>query len=115
MGRRRLKLTFPADAFLPGLEAYKSYLDSCDADDGSFSGTHLTEIIDGFGSTLVAHLKDEIPTLLGLSKYGSKLPLLDMTNLESQKSPMHISATGNHSPGDVYFIVHSKLGSCHVF
>jgi hypothetical protein len=80
------------DAFLPGLEAYKNYLDSCTTE--TFSGIDLTHLIDDFGSTLVTHLTDEIPTLLSLSSYGSKLPLLNMINLESKKSPLFVSITG---------------------
>jgi hypothetical protein len=82
------------DAFLPGFQAYETYLSQCTVDPTNFSGAHLIRLIDGFGSTLVTHLSDEIPTLISLNQYGSKLPLLDMINAESQKSPLHISITG---------------------
>ena len=59
-----------------------------------FSGTHLNTIIDSFAPTLLEHLKDEIPTLLSLSRFGSQLRFLDGINLESKKSPLHLSITG---------------------
>jgi hypothetical protein len=87
-------MTELSDAFLPGLDAYKTYLDTCAADPTIFSGTHLTKLIDDFAPLLFTHLSDEIPTLLSLSPHGSKLPLLKMINLESKKSPMYVSITG---------------------
>ena len=87
-------LIYGKDAFLPGLEAYKTYLDTYTSEPTTFSGTHLTNIVDDFAPALVTHLADEIPSLLSLSKYGSKLPLLQMINLESKKSPLFVSITG---------------------
>ncbi|PMD48704.1 hypothetical protein L207DRAFT_539882 [Hyaloscypha variabilis F] len=81
-------------AFLPGLEAYSEYLNSVTATPEIFSGEHLNTIIDSFASTLVEHLSDEIPTLLSLSRFGSKLRFLDGVNTESKKSPLHLSMTG---------------------
>lgn len=81
------------DAFLPGLDTYKEYLNSCSTKPETFLGKQLISIIDSFAPTLFTHLSDEIPTLLALSKFGSKLPLLDMINAESQRSPLHQSIT----------------------
>jgi hypothetical protein len=39
-------------------------------------------------------MADEIPSLLSLSRFGSKLDLLDMINAESAKTPMYASTTG---------------------
>jgi hypothetical protein len=82
------------EAFLPGLRAYKSYLDQCTVDPTIFSGAHLMQLIDNFGSILVTHLSDEIPTLISLTPHGSKLPLLQMINNEAMRSPTQISITG---------------------
>ena len=71
------------EALLPGLRAYKSYLDRCTVDPTIFSGAHLRQLIDNFGSNLVTHLSDEIPTLISLTPHGSKLPLLQMINNEA--------------------------------
>lgn len=71
-----------------------SYLKSCTTDPSTFSGTHLNFLIDTFAPTLITHLSEEIPTLLALSRFGCTLPLLDMINLEAQKSPLFISITG---------------------
>ncbi|CZR62061.1 uncharacterized protein PAC_11958 [Phialocephala subalpina] len=80
-------------AFLPGLSAYKQYLTTCSTKPET-SGYQLVSIIDSFAPTLFTHLTDEIPTLLALSKFGSKPPLLDMINAESQKPPLHQFITG---------------------
>lgn len=75
------------NTFLPGLDAYKEYLTKC-ATKPDFSES------DSFAPDLFTHLLDEIPTLFSLSKFGDKLPLLDMVNSESPKSPLHQSITG---------------------
>jgi len=82
------------DAFLPGLEAYAEYLNSVTSSPDSFSGKHLNNIIDSFAPMLIEHLSDEIPTLLSLSRFGSQLRFLDGINMESKKSPLHLSMTG---------------------
>lgn len=87
-------LMYCKGAFLPGLEAYKAYLNTCISEPAVFSGTHLTRLIDDFAPALVTHLADEIPTLISLSRHGSNLPLLQMINLESKKSPLFLSITG---------------------
>ncbi|TAQ88517.1 hypothetical protein B7494_g3157 [Chlorociboria aeruginascens] len=82
------------DAFLPGIKAFREYLDSISSTPEEFSGNHLTQLIDDFAPVLTEHLSDEIPTLLALSRFGDKLPLRDMINFESKKSPLFVSKTG---------------------
>jgi hypothetical protein len=82
------------DAFLPGLQAYSEYLSMVTLDPASFSGARLNTIIDGFAPLLLVHLADEIPTLLSLSRFGSQVRFLDGINMESKKSPLHLSMTG---------------------
>jgi hypothetical protein len=86
--------------FLPGLLAYKSYLADCAKHPSEFSGAKLNSIIDEFAPNLLKHLNDEIPTLLALSRFGTKLPLLDMVNQEALRSPQTLSKTG----GVVFFL-----------
>jgi hypothetical protein len=79
---------------LPGLQAFSSYLSTVSTDPNSFSGTHLNSLIDDFAPTLTKHMADEIPSLLSLSRFGSKLDLLGMINAEGAKTPLHLTKTG---------------------
>lgn len=87
------QLTRIPDAFLPGLRAYSEYLQSVTPTPQTFSGARLNAIIDSFAPVLILHLSDEIPTLLSLSRFGSQLRFLDGINMESKKSPLHLSMT----------------------
>lgn len=82
------------DALLPALTVYCTYLKHCTVNPASFSGTHLNKLIDDFAPALVEHLSDEILSFLSLSRFGSKLPLLNMIDRESKRSPLNLSITG---------------------
>jgi hypothetical protein len=82
------------DAVLPALTVYCTYLKHCTVNADSFSGTHLNKLIDDFAPVLVEHLSKEIPSLLSLSRFGPKLPLLNMIDRECKRSPLNLSTTG---------------------
>src|SRR5271154_1928202 len=74
------------DEFESGIEAYKTYLLSLAGQESSFSPTELLSIIDTFSGPLVTHLRDEIPTLLSLSRFGPSIPFLSLSETEMQKA-----------------------------
>jgi hypothetical protein len=83
------------DAFLPPLEAYKSYLTSISKTPQNFSGVHLNTLIDAFAPTLFDHLTEEISSLLSLSRFGdNKLPLASIWEPISRKSGSELAKTG---------------------
>lgn len=90
-------LMFHTDAFLPGLTAFENYLTASAAAPETFSGIHLNTLIDAFGSILVEHLTDEIPSLLALSRFESSLPLLTIGNKEAQKASAKLAKTRGSS------------------
>lgn len=57
-------------AFGPGLDRFAEYVSNTPA--ASYSGKNLIEMIDEFGPSLTQHLKEEIPSLLELDKFGGK-------------------------------------------
>lgn len=59
--------------FGAGLESLKEYAEGVLADKHGFEGGKVVEIIDGFGESLVKHLTEEIPTLVGLRAHGEKM------------------------------------------
>ena len=76
--------------FHPGLEEYGTYLKQCMDGKEAFDGKHLVGIIDRFGKSLTDHLREEIPTLVGLEQYSKGREeemkgLEDMFNSESAK------------------------------
>jgi hypothetical protein len=79
-------------AFEGGLEAYQHYLTDLAGKEDEFSGKRLLKLIDDFAPALQTHLSDEIPTLLALRKYGSKLPLLEI--LSSARGDSSLAKTG---------------------
>jgi len=74
-----------ADAFEPGLKAYGAYLSSLAGVEHKFNPSRLISLIDDFGPALYTHLKEEIPSLLALERFGSELPLLDMMTAEGRR------------------------------
>jgi hemerythrin-like domain-containing protein len=73
------------EAFHDGLAEFASYLEGLlKGDVSQFSGTKLRSILDSFAPALNQHLHDEIPTLLGLAKYGDKLDLKGLLEKEAQ-------------------------------
>jgi hypothetical protein len=60
-------------AFESGLTTFDDYVKAVIAGKETFDGQKMVKIIDSFGSVLVQHLSDEIPTIVGLRKYADKL------------------------------------------
>lgn len=60
-------------AFNPGLEALEKYVNALRAKEDVYDGEKIISLIDGFGTTLTDHLKDEIKTLEDLAQYESKI------------------------------------------
>ncbi|KAI5459693.1 hemerythrin HHE cation binding domain-containing protein [Mariannaea sp. PMI_226] len=58
------------EAFHEGLETFKSYIQECISGKVKFDSAKIITIIDEFGETLTQHLREEIPTILGLREYG---------------------------------------------
>lgn len=95
------------EAFLAPLAAYKTYLLSVSNNPEAFSGIHLTSLIDDFAPTLFDHLRDEIPSLLSLSRFGpEKLPLADIWKPIGRKSGEGLSKTGAF----MFFLLNIDLG-----
>lgn len=82
------------EAFHGGLAEFASYLESLlKGDVRQFSGTKLRSILDSFAPALNQHLHDEIPTLLGLAKYGDKLDLKGLMENEAEQVMRGLSKT----------------------
>jgi hypothetical protein len=79
---------------LPGLEAYKQYLQTVTQNPLSFQSTHLLQLISAFAPVLLEHMADEIPTLLSLSRYGDALPLKQTLEAEAKQASRHQTITG---------------------
>jgi hemerythrin-like domain-containing protein len=55
-------------AFEEGLKKFEDYI--YNATPETYNGNEVKRMVDSFGEILAVHLRDEIPTLLGLEKYG---------------------------------------------
>ena len=82
----RLKLTYVVEAFEVGIEEYKNYLLSLHGHEEDFSAAKLISIIDSFSPALMTHLTEEIPAILSLSRFGSKIPFLKLSEVEMRKA-----------------------------
>lgn len=56
--------------FEPGLKIFEEYLYAATPE--TYDGKRVKKLLEDFAVALVPHLSDEIPTLLGLEKYGGK-------------------------------------------
>ncbi|KAJ9137900.1 Hemerythrin HHE cation binding domain-containing protein [Pleurostoma richardsiae] len=74
-------------AFHGGMEALHAYVEGCVARTEEYDGVKVVKIIDTFGAILRQHLSDEIPTLLGLRRFGAEkmAAVEDVLNAESAK------------------------------
>jgi len=63
-------------AFEAGLEAFVAYIRDAIAKKEKYDGKRIVALIDAFAEPLRDHLADEIPTILGLRKYGDKMAKL---------------------------------------
>jgi hypothetical protein len=86
-------LTYPPEAFEAGLEDYKIYLLSLHGQENEFSAAKLLSIVDSFTPALMTHLAEEIPTILSLSRFGSKVPFLKLSEVEMRKASDEIPKT----------------------
>jgi hypothetical protein len=50
------------DAFIPGLNEFKAYINSVSSEPSTFSRTGLCQLIDAFAHILIQHLSEEIST-----------------------------------------------------
>lgn len=58
--------------FEAGVTEFKAFVDECLAGKRQYDAVEVIRIIDGFGSALVQHLQDEIPTLIALRRFGEE-------------------------------------------
>lgn len=59
-------------AFHDGMEALNAYALAVISGTKQYDGVKVVSLIDAFGPTLVEHLSDEIPTLVGLRRFGTE-------------------------------------------
>jgi hemerythrin-like domain-containing protein len=59
-------------AFHDALDAFGDHVRECAAGTRKFNGKEIVAMLDGFAPLLVTHLNQEIPTILGLEKYGEE-------------------------------------------
>ena len=81
------------EIFHPGLEAMKVYLEGLKDNETTFSGSHLCKLVDAFGPALSVHLASEIPTLVGLARFGKKIPLRDIWEKEGERNMKGLGKT----------------------
>jgi hemerythrin-like domain-containing protein len=60
-------------AFNPGLEKFEAYVTALREKKEVYDGEKIIALIDGFGTTLTDHLKDEVQTFEDLGQYESKI------------------------------------------
>lgn len=60
-------------AFNPGLEKFEVYVNALREKKEKYDGEKVISLIDGFGTTLTTHLKDEIKTLEDLGQYEERI------------------------------------------
>lgn len=61
------------ETFRAGLEAYHDYVLRCLSGEAKYDGKELVRAIDGFAPAFVQHCVDEVPSFVGLRRYGDKL------------------------------------------
>ncbi|KAH7152737.1 hemerythrin HHE cation binding domain-containing protein [Dactylonectria macrodidyma] len=75
------------EPFHDGVNTMQDYVNA-GLSGGSFDGSRMVEIIDGFGAPLREHLAEEIDTLVDLRKYGEKLSGLQAALDQEAKTNM---------------------------
>ncbi|KAM0329540.1 hypothetical protein ACHAQA_004849 [Verticillium albo-atrum] len=82
-------------AFRDGLESFHVYFEACKADQTKYDGEKIVTMIDSFGSVLVQHLTEEIPTIVNLKRFGEeKMGCLEgKFGEEGEKNMVRIRAT----------------------
>lgn len=89
-------------AFHDGLENYQAFVDGVLSGKDVYDGKKLVSIIDSFGGILTQHLTDEIPTLLGLKKFGTE-KFKDYKALANKLAENALAAAG--STTGIIFVV----------
>jgi hypothetical protein len=56
-------------ALSEGIEAFKAYVSEVAQNKTLYNGAKMVQLLNNFGSALVDHLNDEIPTILALEKH----------------------------------------------
>jgi len=79
--------TTPSD---PASTLFLAYVRDCEAGKQAYDGDRIVALIDAFGNILSGHLADEIPTIVGLRRFGDKIEhfpaLLDELGTRVMKS-----------------------------
>ncbi|OAK94571.1 hypothetical protein IQ06DRAFT_363488 [Phaeosphaeriaceae sp. SRC1lsM3a] len=94
------------DAFAAGFNEYKTYLTTVTAKPAEFDGNELIAIIDSFAPKMMEHLRNQIPRMLKLARFGDKIPMLEIIETEGNRSIQHLSKTG----GVIFFLRNLDLG-----
>lgn len=75
--------------FHDGLASFKAFIDACVSGTEDFDGAKAVALIDGFGTSLTSHLRDEISTLMELRTFGmEKMGALEKVFGEEGESNM---------------------------
>ncbi|PKS08181.1 hypothetical protein jhhlp_005457 [Lomentospora prolificans] len=97
------------DMFHSQMDDFSDYIKACIAGTNKFSRDEVVTRLDSFAKTLVTHLNDEIPTLLGLREYGDEKmqPILAVIEEEVKEGMGTMTLTGGFpwfmTCGDVNF------------
>ncbi|CAI6340665.1 unnamed protein product [Periconia digitata] len=94
------------EAFAVGFDEYKTYLATMAAKPGEFDGKKLTSIVDSFAPKMMEHLRNQIPRMLELARFGEKIPMLEIIETEGNRSTQHLSKAG----GMIFFLRNLDLG-----
>ncbi|KAF1998332.1 hypothetical protein P154DRAFT_495311 [Amniculicola lignicola CBS 123094] len=73
------------EAFHTGFHAWGEWLQAVKSGKEKWDGKTCVAMMDDFIAPLSTHLNDEIPTLLGLARFGDKIDLKSMTKAEADK------------------------------
>ncbi|PKS08482.1 hypothetical protein jhhlp_004865 [Lomentospora prolificans] len=87
------------DKFHAKLDDFSDYIKRCIAGTAKFDRNEILRRLNSFSHDLVAHLNDEIPTMLGLSKYGVERmqPIMEIIDKEVQANMGTMTLTGGVS------------------
>lgn len=87
-------------AFLGGLSELGRYAAECAAGRKRYDGRRVVEMIDEFGAELAGHLRDEIPAIEGLRRYGAEkmAGLRAVLDAEAERNKASCSTRDRKSP-----------------
>ncbi|ORY16455.1 hypothetical protein BCR34DRAFT_584396 [Clohesyomyces aquaticus] len=81
------------EAFHPGFHAWGAWLKDLTEGKDTWDGDKCVALMDSFTEPLSQHLQDEIPTLLGLAKFGDSMDLKALTQKEADTVMKGLSKT----------------------